>query len=251
MSFKPKLMAFDLDDTLAESKQPLTDQMGTLLGKLLAKMPVAVLSGGAHTQFAKQLLPAIPPGSKLDNLYLFPTSAAQCFVHKDGGWKPHYDFTFLPHEREKIMQALKVAMEKTGFDKPDYQLWGERIQDRGAQVTFSGLGQEAPVAEKKKWDQDKQKRRPLYDQLVQALPDFGIAMNAATSIDITRKGIDKAYGIRQLPALTGITISEMLYVGDALEEGGNDAVVIETGIRTHEVFGPKETAALIEEVLTM
>jgi phosphomannomutase len=247
--FKPKLMAFDLDDTLAESKQRVSADMGELLSKLLEKMPVAILSGGAYSQFETQIFPSLPSEAKLDHLYLFPTSAAQCFVHKNGSWTAQYDFTFTPAEREKIMHALTVAMEKTGFAQVDYPLWGERIQDRGAQITFSGLGQQAPIAEKKKWDPDKQKRRPLYDQLVQALPDFRIAMNAATSIDITRKGINKAYGIRQLPALTGITINEMLYVGDALVEGGNDSVVIETGIKTHEVFGPKETAALIEEVL--
>ena len=74
-------------------------------------------------------------------------------------------------------------------------------------------------------------------------------MGGLTTIDITRKGLTKAYGIRQLVELTDTAISEMLYVGDALQEGGNDAVVIETGVRTHEVFGPKETAAFIKDIL--
>ena len=42
----------------------------------------------------------------------------------------------------------------------------------------------------------------------------------------------------------------MLYVGDALEEGGNDSVVIPTGVKTQEVFGPEETAKVIEEILS-
>ena len=41
----------------------------------------------------------------------------------------------------------------------------------------------------------------------------------------------------------------MLYVGDALDEGGNDAVVKETGVQTHAVFGPEETAGLINTFL--
>jgi hypothetical protein len=49
--------------------------------------------------------------------------------------------------------------------------------------------------------------------------------------------------------MTEISIPEMLYIGDALDDGGNDSVVIGTGIKTHEVFGPKETAGIIEEIL--
>jgi hydroxymethylpyrimidine pyrophosphatase-like HAD family hydrolase len=81
------------------------------------------------------------------------------------------------------------------------------------------------------------------------LPDFEIRANATTSIDITRKGVTKAYGVRQLVELAGVSVAEILYIGDALNEGGNDSVVIETGVHAHEVFGPEETAALIRDVL--
>jgi len=128
-------------------------------------------------------------------------------------------------------------------------VWGERIEDRGAEIVFSGLGQEAPPEEKRKWDPTREKRKPLYDVLVKKLPEFAIGLNAMTSIDITRKGITKAYGVRRLAELTGITVAEMLYVGDALDEGGNDAVVKETGVQTHAVFGPEETAELINTLL--
>ena len=147
------------------------------------------------------------------------------------------------------MQALKDALRQTGMDVPPAHVWGERIEDRGAQITFSALGQQAPVEEKQKWDPHQEKRHPLYDILVAALPECSVGINATTSIDITRKGINKAYGIRQLAGLSGISIPEMLYMGDALEEGGNDAVVIPTGVQTRRVSGPEETAEVIEEIL--
>lgn len=249
MDFKPKLIAFDLDGTLAESKQRLSADMGELLAQLMRKMPVAVMSGASFKQFEVQFLPALPDDANLTNLYLFPTSAAQCYGYEDG-WVPKYDHSFTKVEREVILQALAQCMEETHFSEEPSSVRGERIEDRGAQISFSALGQQAPVEEKEKWKAaHNSERKALYAALIKKLPGLSINMGGLTSIDITRAGINKAYGIRQLAGLTSISVPEMLYVGDALEEGGNDSVVLETGVHTHEVLGPKETATLIEEVL--
>lgn len=249
MDFKPKLVAFDLDGTLAPSKERVSAEIGELLAKLTQKMPVAIISGAAFRQFETQVFPSLPSDAKLEHLYLFPTNAAQCYSYKNGAWIRRYDEAFTKEQREHIMQVLQSGLAKTGLGHPEERVWGEQIEDRGAQITFSALGQQAPVEEKQKWDPTHAKRMPLYNLLVEQLPDFSIGINAATSIDITQKGINKAYGIRQLAGISGISVSEMLYVGDALEAGGNDFVVVPTGVRTHEVFGPEETAKLIKQIL--
>jgi phosphomannomutase len=247
--FHPQLIAFDLDGTLAESKRSITAEMGAVLEKLLQHKLVAVMSGAAFHQFEKQFLPAIPRDARLDHLYLFPTNAAQCWIFAEGMWEPEYDHAFTDTERAKIMHALKISMIETGFEELPEHVWGERIEDRGAQITFSALGQEAPIEEKKKYDPTREKRRPLYEALLARLPDFSIGLNAATSIDITRKGITKAFGIRELSRITDIPIAEMLYIGDALGPGGNDSVVIETGVPTREVKDVHETLALIKSMV--
>ena len=249
MPHRPKLVAFDLDGTLAESKQRVSSDMGELLSQLLKKMPVAVMSGAGFPQFERQFFPAFPADADFTNLYLFPDNAAQCFVYREGSWKPQYDIAFTPAEREHVLKALDEALVETGMRDVPIRVWGKRIEDRGAEIVFSGLGQEAPPEEKRKWDPTREKRKPLYDALTKKLPEFAIGLNAMTSIDITRKGITKAYGIRRLAELSGVAIAEMLYVGDALDEGGNDAVVKETGVQTHAVFGPEETAGLINTFL--
>lgn len=250
MTFKPKLVAFDLDGTLAESKQRVSAHMGELLAELLKKMPVAVMSGAGFSQFENQFLPPLPEDALLSRLYLFPDNAAQCYVYEAGKWRTRYDNAFTHTERDHILQELQEAMKETGFAEVPVRVWGERIEDRGAEIVFSGLGQEAPIEEKREWDPTREKRRPLAEAIKRRLPEVSVGVNAATSIDITRKGITKAYGVKQLAGLSGISVSEMLYVGDALEEGGNDAVVIESGVKTQQVFGPAETATLIEELLT-
>ncbi|MBX4191916.1 HAD-IIB family hydrolase [Candidatus Parcubacteria bacterium] len=246
---KPKLIGFDLDGTLAESKARVSAEMGELLSDLLSRMPVAIMSGGSWKQIETQLLPSLPLDTKLERLYLMPVSAGQCYVYRNQKWLPEYDHSFGPVEKEQIFQALTESLKEVGLDQIPDKIYGQQVEDRGAQITWSALGQQAPLEEKSKFDPDRRKRLPLRDALLKRLNNVNVAVNATTSVDITQKGITKAYGIRKLVELTGTPTSEMIYVGDALEEGGNDAVVIETGVRTHAVFGPKETAAFIETVL--
>lgn len=245
-----KLIIFDLDGTLTESKAALTSNMGSLLTRLMAKMPVAIMSGGSYAQFEKQLLSSMPKDANFENLYLFPTSAAQCYTWKDGAWRFLYNNPFTPEDKSRISQALLESLRETGLDQPPPQLWGEQTEDRGTQITWSALGQEAPIEMKKSWDPDRKKRLPLQAALLARLPGFSIRINAANSIDITREGMTKAYGIRQLSELTHVPISSMLYVGDALFPGGNDEIVKETGISTEQVDGPAVTARVIERILT-
>jgi phosphomannomutase len=244
----PKVVIFDLDGTLTESKAAMTAVMGQLLARLLEKTVVAVMSGGSWAQFQKQFLIDFPPETKFDRLYLFPDSAAMCFVHRNREWQPQYNNSFDPATKQRILDALRDSIIEVHFEQPP-KLWGEQTEDRGAQITFSALGQQAPLEEKKRWDPTREKRKPLFEALKRRLPDLSIGLNATTTIDITPHGINKAYGITRLSELTGIPIDQMLYVGDALGEGGNDSVVIPTGVPTHAVSGPAETAALIEELL--
>ncbi len=248
---KLKAIVFDLDGTLTESKQRLETSMGLRIAKLLEQLPVAIFSGAAFHQFEKQVLPFLPETAKKENLHLFPTSAAQCFSFSDGSWRVRYHNDFTSEEKKLIRRALDEGITTTGVIDASTPRFGERIEDRGSQISFSALGQEAPVALKKVWDPDRTKRQPLWQFLTDALPAFHIALNASNTIDITKKGINKKYGIGRLQELLGLDVADMLYVGDALFPGGNDAMVKETGIPTRAVSDPSETARFIEELSAM
>lgn len=129
------------------------------------------------------------------------------------------------------------------------QQWGDLIEDRGSQITFSALGQEAPVAEKKKWDADFSKRKKIVSIVDSFIPEFSVRMGGATSIDVTKPGIDKAYGIKKLKELLGIEIAEMLFVGDALFPGGNDFPAKEAGCYSIHIRDHNETKRVIETIL--
>lgn len=237
------LVAFDLDGTLAESKQPLKDTMGEALANLLDVANVAVISGGDWPQFQKQVASRLPPRANLSKLWLMPTTGTKLYVHKDSHWQVVYAELFSEDEREQILEAFDASLEATGF-KPE-QTWGNRIEDRGSQITFSALGQEAPIAEKEHWDPDFAKRKIIQADLRTRLPRLSINMGGATSIDITRAGVDKGYGLKKLCTVSGIPLSQMVFIGDAIFPGGNDYPAKELGLETVCVKDPDSTLATI------
>ncbi len=241
-----KLIVFDLDGTLAESKAPLDSEMATLLIGLLDIVKVAVISGGNWPQFEKQVLANLPHGKCLENLSLLPTCGTK-FYRFNSTWEKLYSEDFTTAEKHKIISSLKQVMESSGF-KP-HETWGEVIEDRGSQITFSALGQQAPTEEKKKWDADFTKRKKMKILLDKLIPEFSVRLGGTTSIDVTRPGIDKAYGIRKLRDTLGVAIDEMIFVGDALFPGGNDYPAKEAGVVSIRVRDPEESKRVIEAII--
>jgi len=241
-----KLIVFDLDGTLAESKASIDAEMASLLDHLLKIVKVSIISGGAWSQFEKQVLAHLSHDGCLHNLSLLPTCGTK-FYKYDSKWNLLYSEDFTGEEKKKIMGSLQQATETP--DLKPAQTWGDLIQDRGSQITFSGLGQQAPLEEKKKWDPDFGRRQKIKALLDKLIPEFSVRLGGATSIDITKHGIDKAYGIRKLRDVLGIPIPEMLYIGDAVFPGGNDYPAKEAGALSIDVKDPHETKRVIEAIL--
>ena len=183
-------------------------------------MPIAIISGGSFRQFETQFLTGFPKDVSFENFSLYPTSAAQCYVYKNGAWQTLYAHLFTPEEKQTIIQVLEEGIKHTRIIDSSTPQFGDRIEDRGAQISFSALGQSAPIALKRLWDPTREKRAPLQKFLIDALPGCSVRANASNTIDITRAGITKAYGVQEFSRMVDVPVSAMLYVGDALFEGG-------------------------------
>ena len=221
--------------------------MGTLLTALLGAVSVAVISGGDLTQFQQQFLAHLPPEADLSKLSLLPTCGTR-FLQFRGTWHQLYSEDLSEAQKRKIIGALEDAVRTAGFEAA--KTWGDIIEDRESQITFSALGQRAPLEAKSSWDPDFAKRKKIKALLDPVLPDFSVRLGGSTLIDVTLPGIDKAYGIRKLRDVLSIPIDDMLYVGDALFPGGNDAPVQrDTGAVCIQVRDPHETKRVIETVI--
>jgi HAD superfamily hydrolase (TIGR01484 family) len=240
-----RLVVFDLDGTLAASKSSPDAEMVSLLHDLLGIVRVAVISGGDWSQFGAQLLSHLPADQRLVNLSLLPTCGTQFFEYT-GEWNRVYSEDLTVAEKDKIVSSLDKALGLNGLKSP--KVWGKVIEDRGSQVTMSALGQEAPLEEKKRWDPDFSKRKMLKVTLDALIPEFSVRMGGATSIDVTKPGIDKAYGIKKLRDALGVSLAEMIFIGDALFPGGNDYPAQEAGVASIPVGGPGETKLVIKAI---
>src|SRR5580658_1785284 len=108
-----KLVVFDLDGTLAESKAALDVEMAQLLDHLLGLVKVAVISGGDWQQFEKQVLAHLGQDPRLENLSILPTCGTR-FYRYSTHWQLLYAEDFTAVERAKILDALQRAVRQVG-----------------------------------------------------------------------------------------------------------------------------------------
>jgi len=249
MPQQPTLVAFDLDDTLAPSKSAIDPRMLDLLEQLLNRVEVCVISGGNFEQFDAQLLSGLGHLSEqtLAGLHLLPTCGTQYYRRVEGEWRASYRENLSDDQKARAIDALTSTAQALGLWESE--TWGDIIEDRGSQITFSALGQQAPVDAKKAWDPTGEKKNALRTAVAELLPDLEVRSGGSTSVDITRKGIDKAYGMRKLAEQTGFTLEEMLFVGDRLDPEGNDYPVLALGVTCRAVTGWEDTAEFLEEFL--
>jgi HAD superfamily hydrolase (TIGR01484 family) len=244
-----KIIIFDLDGTLAESKQTIDKEMALLLRRLLEYKVVAVISGGTIEQLRKAVADVLPKKARREHLLLLPTSGASLFVYKNDKWIGLYQYTLTQEEIDRITSALMGAIGREGL-KPE-KTYGDLIENRTTQVTYSGLGQLAPLEEKSAWDPDQTKRKKIVEIISGMLPEFSIRIGGMTSIDINKRGIDKEFGIKKLEEYVHLPngLADMLFVGDALYPGGNDEPAKKTGIECIQVKTVSDTKKLIRSMV--
>lgn len=243
-----KVIAFDLDDTLAVTKSPISDKMAELLGQLIEIYEVCVISGGKFEQFKAQLIDNLKIEPKLlERLHLLPTCGTRYYRFQNNRWKQQYAEDLSKKDKELITKTLIQGAKALGYweDEP----FGEIIEDRGSQITFSALGQQAPAEEKYKWDPDGKKKHKLRDYTAPLLPHLEVRVGGTTSIDVTKVGIDKAYGMKKLMTALKITKREIFFIGDRLEQGGNDYPVKVMGIHCMQISHAHETELAVEAII--
>ncbi len=232
-----RLIVFDLDGTLAPSKSIADREMVKLLLALLEQKKVAVIGGGEYLQFKEQILSRLPRrDERLKNLFLFPTTS-NAFYRYNTGWKNVYAHMLSAAEKTGIRKALRETLAAIDYVPPK-KIYGVVLEDRATQMSFSPLGQDVVtelgtkgIRMKEEW---KKKNDPLRFKiarlLAKRLPKLEVRVGGLTTIDITRKGIDKAYGVRQIKKILNIPIRDMVFIGDALYPGGNDNAARKTGV---------------------
>lgn len=248
MSADVRLVAFDLDDTLTPSKSPVTPVMAQALAELLALRPVCIITGGRLEQITTQVTDRLDVDDALRaRLHLMPTCGTRYYRPEPGGLREVYAHDLPDEQRAHVRRVLEREATRLGL--VPQRTWGEVVEDRGSQVTYSALGQQAPLEHKMAWDPEGAKKEALRAAVAAALPDLEVHSGGSTSVDVTRSGIDKAFGMRELARHTGLALEQLLFIGDRLDEGGNDYPVKALGVPCAAVSGWPQTVDVVRELI--
>jgi len=247
-----KLIAFDVDDTLVKSKNPLTDEMRDLLAELLKHYEVAIISGSRFEVFQVNIIQPLAEvaGDDLRHMHIMPTCGTRYYTYDGDGenWNLHYAEDFTAEEKAQIIEVCERHAKATGLwpDSP----FGEVIEDRLSQISMSLLGQLAPAEAKYEWyDAHKQEAYKLTETIAEELPDYEVRYGGTTTVDITKKGVDKAYGMQKLLDALRFSKEQALFIGDRLEEGGNDYPVRAISVDAIDVDGWQTTPYVVRGIL--
>lgn len=248
-----KLIAFDLDDTLAISKSAISDRMAELLPKLAGKFEICVISGGKFEQFQLQIIDRLDVRPEiLRKFHMMPTCGTRYYRYDEvkDEWSLQYAEDLSDDQKKKIIGVLED--EAKNVDLKNEKTWGPIIEDRLSQISYSILGQQAPADEKYKYaEQHGELKKAFHAKVSARLPELEVRLGGSTTIDITRLGIDKAYGMSKLIDTLKISQDEILFLGDKLQEGGNDYPVKAMGIDCVEVDRWEDTALIIETIVKL
>ncbi len=210
MKSHKKHLFFDLDKTIAPPRQPILPEMFQFLSSL--PQDIIIVSGQEVEKIAWQSndLRAIKLGQNGNHA-----------VDVDGTelWRIPLDAA----HRKEILDHIDRL--KTVIDHEINPLWSP-IEDRGSQITFSPIGNTAPVEVKMAYDPDRKKR----DALLLAVPfisaDLVVKIGGSTSFDYIHKDRHKGTNVQKLIDCKGWDKEDCVYFGDGLYPGGNDEAVI-------------------------
>jgi phosphomannomutase len=243
-----KLIAFDIDQTLTKSRSLIDSEMADIIRKLLTTKKVGIISGESFLDIKKQILDEIGFNNDFNkNLVILPTNGGSLWIF-DGSWKEISSHLLTLEEKEEIIKAIK-EVDQEDLELRDNVSQGREIQDRESQITYAALGVDAPVDQKHNWDPDFKKRIALQDKLMKKLPKFEVKIGGSTSIDITPKGMDKAYAMTKLLNYLSLNKEDAIFFGDAVYEHGNDYPVFLMGVETIKVADPEDTKVKLIKLL--
>lgn len=205
-----KHLFFDMDQTIAPARQPILPEMYAYLSSL--PQDIIIVSGQEvdNIEWQSDNLPAFVMGQNGNHA-----------VALDG--TELWNVPLAEHHRTEILDHISEIVEL--LEHPLKHEWNP-IEDRGTQITFSPVGNTAPVDIKKAYDPDRSKRLSLLDKIPFASQDLIIKIGGSTSLDYLHKDRHKGTNVQKLIDLMHWDKEECVYFGDGLYPGGNDEAVI-------------------------
>lgn len=213
-----KMILMDVDDTVCEPTQQISPRLAQQIQRIMEKGYQVAFISGTTAQDLQAMI-----SSQLNGEHHLLGTTGTTYIHvKNGTKKQVYHYPLTIEEKKEIISALERLTAH--FHLNPLTSKEDQLQDRESQITLSALGRNAPLAAKKAFDPEGKQRQEWLLWLQSLLPahKYDIRIGGTTSLDITRKGLDKGWGIAEFARHQGMPLGEILFIGDKLYPGGND-----------------------------
>ncbi len=220
MNGKTRLMAFDLDGTLAQHKTPLGDKNRSVLERLSKKYELVMVGAGTCPRIFNQL-------GKFPINIIGNYGMQYAEYNAETGEIEIVRSETAPVDREEVLRRAEAIREK--YDLHDYA--GETLEfhPTGA-LTFPVLGTKAKIEDKLAYDPDQAKRRVMYPFVCELFHDYRVMIGGSSSFDIVPGQYGKYNALMKYLEERGLTKEDAVYCGDDYREGGNDYDVLAGGV---------------------
>lgn len=236
---KIKLIAFDLDGTLTQHKQPLTGRNLEMMHQLAAKYKLVMAGAGQARRVFNQM------GQ-------FPIDIIANYGLQYAKYNPETkDLDLVRNaviecDRDSIEARVTAAREKYGYT----DFVGDNVEYHPSGcVTFPLLGTKADPADKLAFDPDRRKRRLIYDEIKALFPEFNVFVGGSSSFDMAPVPYNKYYALDLYCKENGYRHDEVVYVGDDYGLGGNDESVYLSDIAFICVDDYRQFPEMVAELL--
>ena len=236
---KIKLIAFDLDGTLTQHKQPLCDANREMLDKLSEKYKLVMVGAGQVMRIFNQL-----EGYPIDIIGNYGLQYGKYnAVTKTVDMVSDLSYDC---DREMISKKFQMLREKYGFT----EFAGESVEFHPSGcITFPILGTKAKQEDKLSFDPDRAKRRAIYSKVVDVFSDYCVFVGGSSSFDMAPRPHDKFNALDTYCKENGFCHDNVVYFGDDYGMGGNDEAVFKSDFNCMKIDNylefPKIASALL------
>jgi len=207
-----KVFIFDVDGTLTPSRLPMTKEFQTFFKQWIKKNKFYLVTGSDLPKLQEQM-----EGLEIHSDGIFTCCGNQFWQSDPAVNIKHCDLIY--ENKFELPKHLEMFLNIVLNQSPYPHRYGNHIEDRGSMINFSIVGRDCTQEQRDeffKWDNENNERGRIANIIKRTAKGIDAVIGGQISIDIYPEGNDKSQVLKH------IEYDECIFIGDRIEEGGND-----------------------------
>tara|TARA_A100001515_G_scaffold138781_1_gene132683 strand:- start:1355 stop:2122 length:768 start_codon:yes stop_codon:yes gene_type:complete len=255
MRLNPKALLFDMDGTLTDARQPISQDVLDAMSSITNTLKLYLVTGSDMSKIEEQI------GTE-NLLSLFNrvyacngTRVWNCDLDMDDETRPVepeliHKVSLTDFYSESDLNHIVNTLLGIAANTHTKIKTGTFIEWRDSQINFSVVGRNCTPEQREdyvRWDKKSNERNKIIEQLREKFSGWGLSfrLGGQISIDITREGWDKTYAFKNMKE----SPDQCVFFGDKICKDGNDFDIAMKCAKYHLVESPADLMIQLQEYL--